>query len=249
MSISKEELREFAERGFIVGPEESEDEFLLRVEISPTAKETRLPEELYARCRDQWGFAIPWVAVEMSNRLAWWHAGAMEYWEGRPKIQMSRMVWKHNFPISRDDLLIHEWFHVARVGFDELRFEEVMAYRSSRGLRRWLSPLFQASWEAIAFVLLCLAGPLFVLSGWEYFFLPIALYSLWLVGRVAVKHWLLDRCLRRLPVSDPIHLALFLTDREVVGLSEGMLRAKARAGASLRWRQIAARFPELLQRP
>lgn len=245
MTITPEELRHYAEQGFIAGPGEGEEEFLQRVELSPTARQTQVPEEICARCRTLFGFCIDWVAVEMSSRLAWWHAGAMEFWEGRPRIQMSRMVWKWNFPVSREELLLHEWFHVARAGFDELRFEELMAYRSSRGLRRWFSPLFQAAWESIAFLLLCLAGPLFVFSGWEYSFLPIGLFSFWLMARLAWRHCLLERALRRLPVANPLHLALFLTDREIVTLSAERVRANCQAPGSLRWRQIAARFPEL----
>lgn len=243
--MSPEELRKCAEEGFLVGPEESEEEFLLRVELSPTAKETKLPEEVHERCRTLFGFTVPWVAVEMSSRLKWWHAGVMEFWEGRPKIRMSRMVWKRNFPVSREELLLHEWCHVARAGFDEPRFEEVIAYQSSRGFRRWLSPLFQASWEAIAFLLLCLAGPLFVLSGWGYLFLPLGLFLVWIGARLGIKLWLFRRCLRRLPVENPLHLVPFLTDKEIVRMTPEEIRTLCKAPGSLRWRQISARFPNL----
>jgi hypothetical protein len=249
MAITSEELREYAEHGFIVGPQESEDDFLQRVELSRTAKQTQIPEKIQKRSRNLFGFSIDWVAIEMSSRLAWWHAGAMEYWEGRPRIQMSRMVWKWNFPVSREELLLHEWFHVARAGFDEPQFEELMAYRSSRGLRRWLSPLFQASWESITFLLLCLAGPLFVFSGWEYSLLPIGLFSCWLFSRLAIRHWLLDRFMRRITMVNPLHLALFLTDREILRFNEETVRASCRTAGSLRWRQIAARFPEFVNVP
>lgn len=58
---------------------------------------------------------------------------------------------------DRDELIAHELSHAGRMMYEEPKFEEVLAYRSSHSsFRRFFGPIIQSSYESMIFVLVLL---------------------------------------------------------------------------------------------
>lgn len=244
MDFSSSELRDLRKRGFWVGPEEREELFSKRVALctaNPPSSEIdsedwRRASERAAAC---FGFSPDWIEtrIEKGGLL---FAGEAEVGCGVPVVRMGERVWRRGRPVPRDELLAHEWFHAARMAFEEPRFEEVIAFQTSRtSWRRLLSPLIQSTGELLLVALVSLATPLMALMGLSYPLLPLFLLFLFLGVRLSWRHWLWRRTSSRFP----LHLAAQLTDREIrrfAFMNPEEIWESVRKDSSLRWRQILA---------
>lgn len=200
-------MRDCFERGLIPGPGEDERTFLERVtQLTVQPNQGTSVQEAYLITRRLFGFSVDWVPIFYSNeRLPFWEGAAT--WIGqRPSIQLRENFKKGRYLGYRcEEVLAHEAVHAARVAFEEPRFEEVLAYRTSKSrLRRWIGPLFRKSWESIAFMSSLI--PAF----FGYFWIPLGVLG-WLSLRLAWAQWTLQRCLKKLPLS----LIVCLTDAEI----------------------------------
>lgn len=242
---------------FIPGPEETEEAFQKRVEYCSKLKET-IPsaEESYAV--PEYEIAPGWVPIVLSNeKLAPWHGGSawiFQMAEGEPLgayLQLRKNIWLY----SREELIRHELCHVARMAYEEPRFEEFFAYRTGKGWRRLLGPIVQSSFESMLFVL-SLIFVLFIdlftlvdgngqtIALWTKA-LPIGLILLASL-RLTHRHRQLNRCLgtlKQLVGERAEALAFRLTDREIMECAcpEKFL-AYAKGQTSFRWQCLTDEF-------
>ncbi len=251
--ISEENLGEYNRRGLIPGPDESESEFLQRAEYCLGLKDRLLAEghgeieggEYLRSCADEtkkyYDLVPDWIPLMFDDhKLSFWHGGCawifrME--EGSPLAALLQLRKKlrdhvHFFLLNRKEILTHEIAHAGRMAFEEPRYEEILAYRSS-GSR------FRAAWGALGqnsretglfvLILFCILGiDLFLLfSDYPFLYLqamPLKIVPLLMVFyagfRLKRRQNTLDRCLNTLQktVSDPemaLPTAYRLTDKEI----------------------------------
>lgn len=285
------QLIEFNRQGLIPGPDENEEAFLkrahyclnLKSEIAeklelPFSDRDHAPEEVLQpaleKTRKEYDLAPTWIPLFFSNHhLLPWHGGCAWIFQANEEsptaafLQLRRAFLnseKYLGIYSRKELIAHELCHVGRMCFEEPRFEEIIAYRTSpSGLRRWLGAIAQSSWETMAFVLLLcliLAVDLYALAydipleslAWLKL-LPIGLLGAGFF-RLIKRQQQFDHCLANLQkfFKDPRKASAViyrLTDREIISFSQQGIECfedviNEKKGTSLRWRCIEkAYFP------
>lgn len=183
-SIADTTLLAYNKEGLIPGPNESEEDFLVRTEACLDLKsllsqeENLLPfkvelsqkplEEASALTIPLFGIYPTWLPLFFSNyKLTPWHGGCawiFQLKDDGPRLsflQLRKSFATHKRFLKiykRDELIAHEVAHVGRMMFDENSFEELIAYRSSSSSwSRWLGPLVQSAYEAAFFIMLILA--------------------------------------------------------------------------------------------
>lgn len=109
-----------------------------------------------------------WVPLFFSNyQLLPWQGGSawiFQHTEDSPTaafLQLRRAFKnrkKYLGIYDREELLAHELAHVGRMLFEESKYEEMLAYQTSRSiLRKVLGPIAQSSWESLLFVMALIA--------------------------------------------------------------------------------------------
>jgi len=212
-------------QGIIPGPSETEEDFLKRADYCLNLNQ-KIPELMGDEPSFQsdsffqgpiqitanlFRIAPHWIPVYFSNySLTPWHGGCawiFQLSEDTPTAAMFQL--RRTFRDSkkylgiydRDELISHEMAHVGRMMFEEPKFEEILAYRTSDSrFRRWLGPIVQSSVESMLFVLILLMTfffDLFLLFMQPEEFLK---YSLWLktiplavVGFALIRLWMRHR--------------------------------------------------------
>lgn len=238
--MNDEELLAWSRQGFIPGEKESEADFMQRVQfglelhhhlekhlkkpLPPTAiLQQSLPvaEALY-------GIRPAWVPVLFSNeKMLPWHGGAALIFQLEENAPLAAMIQLrptvYHVLGSTQERIVHELSHIGRMCFEEKKYEEIIAYRSSPNpLRKMFGPLFQSGKESVvlaALLLLALVFDLVLLlaneTAWyDHFFwlkaLPLA-FLLYLLVRLGVRQTVFKRLLEKLPLS----LVYRLTDQEI----------------------------------
>lgn len=244
--IEDQELLALRRRGFWVGPGETEEAYRARVKRCTSSEVARhIPDgEWELGCQkseEQFGFRPDWIETrieEGSSGLLF--AGAAEVGGGPPIVRLDKKVWRRGRPIPRHELLAHEWLHVARMAFDEPRFEEIIAFQTSRrSWRRFFSPIVQSTHEVIAVALVCFATPFIALMHGPHPLLPLGLLFGLLLARLGWRQWLFHRACQAVTRE----LAAQLTDREIrrfafMKRESVWMYIKERAARSLRFRQL-----------
>lgn len=198
--ISDSELIALSKEGFFPGPLEDETTFIQRVVAtkklavvsSQDAVSEKIVEEASALTQllfDFSGKQIPCFFQDMD--LALWEGAALwiEDVDGSsiPRIQLKHSFRKGSYLLYKvDEVLAHEMLHAARIAYQETKFEEILAYQTSKNsLRRLFGPLFQDPKESYLFILLLLIGFILEIGSvmWDSsFYLPwILLPFLWVV--------------------------------------------------------------------
>lgn len=287
--LSDEELWKYNEKGIIPGPDESEVDFLKRArfcleirEILAHQKTISLPLEgqdplapqaiapALDRVKNLYDFSPDWVPVFFSNRqLPFWQGGCAwifqlnedsppsSFLQMRKEFLYSRL---HFGIYHRTEILAHEFVHTGRMMFQDLRFEEILAYQTSDSkFRRYFGPIIESSKEGLWFILLIgliaivdvglIAMDMpstYVVALWLKM-IPLAMvgYGLW---RLYWKQYRFAKCLENLTnlyKNRKIALALIcrLTDEEIQLFShmepEKIGRhIETHKEESLRWRTI-----------
>lgn len=198
-------------RGLIPGPGETEEQFWLRVQNSPSLGHTAW-EEAACITLPPFGFAVDWVPVHYSSHhLAWWEAGAT--WISKdhlPSVYLRPSFKKGVFlGYKQSDVLAHEALHAARMRFDEPKFEEMLAYAlSPYRWKRFLGPVFRSRWVVPVLLLSLLMG---LFSPW----VPILVLTLG-VANLLRLHGQFRRCLSQFPLS----VVVCMTDKEIARASK-----------------------------
>jgi hypothetical protein len=263
--ISDEDLRSFNQRGFIPGPSEDEQAFLQRIahHLNHFSFRDEI-REIQKRVKEHFDIQIDWMQISYSNQgLSFWEGAAVRIEETEVVLQLRKAFEKGSFLkiYKREEVLAHEWVHLARMAFDESQFEELFAYSlSPHFFRRWLGPFFQTYWEAPLFLILW-SVPFFSVLG-EFFFsipswfvtLPYFATGLGLI-RLCRLHFNFLRCRNKIKrlLKNSHHAAAFLvrlTDKEIclfgrLSLEEIKRYIDGRRKTSLRWRTIALSYCDL----
>lgn len=284
--MKDDDLIRYNQMGLIPGPHEDEKQFLARVDYCLHLKEKLvdesgldIPEELAplpeAMVTDASAVTMPlfdmfprWVLAAFSNQgLTPWHGGCAWIFQLTDQtplgafFQLRRAFAKQKTYLGlydRTELIAHESVHVGRMQFEEPRFEEFHAYRTSKSaFRRWFGPILQSAWEGLIFLF-----SLFLVVVLELFLtfsdithsfnlvlwglsIPSALLVMGL-GRLAWRHWTYQRCWSKLNKAlDSAHKAnavLFrLQDHEIILFSKldpSHISCYADEQKTLRWHLI-----------
>lgn len=211
-----------------------------------------------------------WISLFFSNyKLPFWHGGCAWIFQMTEESPLSaliqlRQVFRHSQKYlgfyDRKELLTHELSHVGRMMFQEPKFEELLAYRtSSSSFRRWWGPVVQSSVESAVFLLV-----LFILVVFDVFLLALGrpdayFFALWLKAipifmlvlagiRLFRRHTTLNQCLAHLKTCSKEGceeaIAYRLTDDEISLFAKSSSQevrdyAYRQAKEELRWRVIA----------
>ncbi len=182
------------------------------------------------RVRELFGLSPDWVEITRGRKGLMPWEGAATWIEEGPKgcicsIQINTSWASRLYP--QEELIAHEMVHALRCTLDENRFEEILAYRTSRNrFRRYFGPLFSHPGESKTFMLLLLGS--WVLTSLELLFdLPLGgslifllpLTSLvWSLCRLIRSQFLFSSALRNIEGLFPgkgLEVALGLTDAEI----------------------------------
>lgn len=239
--MTDEELLNWGRQGFIPFEGEEEEAFVARVNFGlaihshlenhlqkAVVRHPEILQEVMADTKALYGIEPMWVPLLFSNeKILPWQGGValiFQLEEGSPLsalIQLREKV----YPLfgTNQERLIHELAHIGRMGFNENKYEEMIAYRSSKSpFRRLIGPLFQSGWESILFasllLLIVVFDALLLISGsgawYDRFFwlkaLPIAFLAFLLV-RLMRRQRTFSQAEKKLPLS----LLYCLRDEEI----------------------------------
>ncbi|GAB4189636.1 MAG: hypothetical protein Tsb0015_10420 [Simkaniaceae bacterium] len=266
-------LKELNEQGFLAGPNETKENFLTRIKAASAMN----PKQIFpkwkdiipldpqnhqndiahaiARTRSVFGISSPWLPGFFSNKkLPFWLGGVtwlvQEKAGSLPILQLRKEFFrkKRSKLYSFTEIYAHELVHAARAAFNEPKFEEIFAYRtSSQSFRRNLGAIFQRPFESAVFLAVLFSGIFFRAYSLLSIFLPIGLGAYFLLRLIYYRR-LLAKCLNKLSqvfLEDPFWIALRLTDREIISFSRFSLKeiqSYIKAQSSLRWLQIRSSF-------
>lgn len=283
MDFIDEELISLNKLGMIPGPDESHADFKRRAEYCLDLKKDsvqfgrtdnqvsqKLMQNVVPITRRLFDIAPEWVPIVFSNhRLAPWHGGCAWIFQLDEKTPTGAFFQlREAFATSqrylgiydREELVAHEAAHVGRMVFDEPKFEEVLAYRTSTSpFRRWLGPIVQSAREALFFVLAVFLSLL--VDFWVLMLdqpdpyhlvlwvkaIPIVLLILGVV-RAWRRQNQFSQCYKKLleilKTSEDANAVIYrLQDREIIDFGDMhpdaiVAYAKENATRSLRWRVI-----------
>lgn len=139
--------------GFLQGPKESEKDFRRRIAL--TKEVAQNPEKLGLKDvevgKTIGEFHLPWLLHKISNKgLPPWEGAAIWIIDYQG-VKIPFLHLRKRFA-QNEEVLKHELVHILRIAFDDPRFEEIIAFSTSKSrLRRWLGPLFRTPRESIFF--------------------------------------------------------------------------------------------------
>ncbi len=228
------DLKELNREGLIPGPDEGREAFFLRVERFRKMRESSsIPlkdwEGAFAITVPVYDIRPLFVSAYYEDKnLPFWQAAATWIEGDYPSIQLKTALKKGHFLgiYKREEILAHEAVHAARAAFSEPKFEEILAYRTSKNpLRRFLGPLFQYSYESYVFIfLLVLTLALDMVH--VFYDLPSSILFLKFLPFLALLAGLLRltknkrtffKCRQKLAnlTPHPDHIMLRLSDKEI----------------------------------
>jgi hypothetical protein len=164
--FSEDQLFNLNKRGVFPGPNESDENFISRarsldfLDLEPKAL------ELFDASAD-------WVEVRLSAKgLLPWEGAATwieETTDGKRSASIQIKPSLPSFLYAREEVAAHEMAHAMRLMFDEPRFEEILAFQTSKNrFRRYFGPLFSHPTEVKIFVSMMLFS--WVAYGMEWIF-------------------------------------------------------------------------------
>lgn len=289
-SISDTTLLACNKIGLVPGPDEKEEAFLARIQaclglqsLLKNEENQLLPfkvelfqkplEEAFAITTPLFDTCPTWLPLFFSNyQLTPWHGGCawiFQLQDTGPRLAFLQL--RKSFATQtrflkiykRDELIAHEVAHVGRMTFDENKFEEILAYRtSSSSWSRWLGPLVQSAFEAGLFVLIVMAllflDLYFLMTAdHEAYFsmMPLKLIPVGLLMYALGRLWRRQRIFKKAIVNlqqvvgnlKANHVIYRLTDKEIdlfakMPFGEIQEYAKEQKTKSLRWRLIALAY-------
>lgn len=286
-TTSNSELMTYNKMGLIPGPDETEEDFLKRVQYCLNLKENlashkdlELPEEIDLLSKELsneftkitlplFDITPTWIPIIFSNqKLTPWHGGCAWIFQLTEETPMAaffqlRRHFKNNKRYlgiyDRSELLAHESAHVGRMMFEEPRFEEILAFRTSSSFfRRWFGPIVQAPWEGMLFLFslfICIIMQFFLIAYDLPLLSSIGIWSialpagLLLVGliRLVRRHQQFNACLSRLKKlskneKNANAIIFRLLDQEIEAfssMSPEEIFNYSKSQKSLRWKLIS----------
>ncbi len=248
--VTPDRLKELGKAGWIVGPGESEKEFVHRIETQQIFSQKNL-ESINSHPKvmqfiiDKLHVCPSWIQVRYSNRgLNLWEGAASWITKSGNWIQLRDSFQKGGFlGYQKEEVILHEVIHSLRFAFEEPLFEEILAHMfAKKKWRRYFGPILPTPKQAYLFLFtLCFA-----------FFIPIvpSVYLSWRIGRLIWSQWTFKKALKNIkrlfPTAPSYGIALRLTDTEMrlfAGQKEEKVRAYIYSSMqTLRWQQLQANF-------
>jgi hypothetical protein len=233
-------LADLARRGFLPASDESEATFYARGGAAVSQVEG------LDYCEQLFGVRPDWVPLfEGRAKLAPWQGAVL--WvdeENRPTIQIAP---RRGY--AREEMIAHELIHAVRLPLRSKRFEEIIAYQTSRKRwRRFFGPIVRTPSEVYVFffALLCQWIPFF---GCRFIFPALLLFGLM---RLCLTQRVFYRCRRKLSQcvgKEALALTARLTDEEIAlfaQLEPDAIRAYIAQQQQLRWKMLKSLYPVLL---
>ena len=247
LTESKIKMEAFDGRGWILGPREDAKALVSRVEIleyffsnPPETIDYFLTdrdwEGALERIRVLYDAKPDWIVAHYDNNGLTFFQGAATWIVCKDDLRVPLIQLRKSFDsgshlklYSCEEVLAHEVVHAMRMQFDEPKFEEIFAYKTSRRLyRRLMGPLFQKPWEANLFLLILLipiATEVYAFfypeHDWVFWLTALpAFFGAWLLGRLVFYQLVLHIALKKLrPILKQPQkawaVALRLSDREI----------------------------------
>lgn len=223
--LNKELLSTYRKQGFIIGPKETEENFLKRITIctspfpqeyfpvsSPTVFNKDQVRSLLTRNiqyqHDRYASLLAtfsWLPIFLSNyKLPFWIGGAVWICSKKDVVIPILQLRKHFINPSKinlylpEEICMHEALHAMRTSFEEPKFEEILAYSTSPNcIHKWLGPLFQTSSESTLFLVLLVLGSL----GALFFYVamvPFFISLVFFILRLHFRHRAMSKCVKNL---------------------------------------------------
>jgi len=253
----KENLLDLNDRGIFPGPSEQRDQFLKR---ASAAKEVTAQENLNVT-QEIFSASPDWVNIHFKKKgLLPWEGAATWIEENLEGIRSASIQIKSSFVTRlypQAEVIAHEMVHAMRLMFEEDRFEEILAFRTSKSrFRRYFGPLFTRPSETKGFVIgmLCIwlsywIECIFDFSlGAKYLLWSPMLFLGWGIWRLVHSQKVFSLALNHLEKvtkkpGKSLAVALRLTDREIKQFAnsspeEMLIFAEKEREDSLRWAQL-----------
>lgn len=264
--MENQKFIEIVKEGFLPGPFEKEEDFFKRVTYCKGLKNTLgfdevppsiLPKPL-ALTRKLFGIEPYWIPINFSNhQLPLWVGGCAWIFQNTKEtptgafIQLRQSLKDYSslYLYKREELISHELSHVGRMLFEEPKYEEIFAYKTSPNrFRRFLGPIFSQGWEMLCFSILVMfvfMADICALwwGGWESYLallplklLPLAWFS-WMLWKLTLKQLRINKLEKRYPLK----FLYGLTDLEIdsfVKMTDQQVKEYARQQACLRWKYL-----------
>ena len=175
-------------QGLFPGPKETKESFLQRVDfcqhltfhlqqhpdvkfpfpISDQVINNEITKDAFLLCSKTFGMMPDWALIIFHNyKLLPWHGGCAWIFQLDATsplcafLQLRKEFKNYSSYLGiyqRSELIAHEMAHVGRMAYEEPKFEELLAYRSSSSFwHKNLSPLVQSANERLFFVILLVA--------------------------------------------------------------------------------------------
>lgn len=294
-TISDQELLALNKRGIIPGPLEVETDFIKRAHFclnliqelvqsgesaipldqlnSDISKQALIPA--LAATEELFDIAPDWIPLIFSNEnLPPWHGGCAWIFQMNDEtptaalLQLRKQFYHSDRYLriyDRTEIIAHELTHVGRMLFEEPRFEELIAYRTSKSrFRRWLGPIVESAKESLCFVIMLgmiiMADIALIATGqhvayeWAVWLKAVPLsfigYGIW---RLWSKHGQFNRCLQQLTAVyhnqyTAQAIVYRLTDQEIVLFARSSgdtIRQYIcdHTTSSIRWQLITKAYP------
>ncbi len=228
-----EKLKKWGKLGFVATPDETEKEFVKRIDnLKVFQRDLTLLEKkarifpIRSMSSDQKILGIlektlqvrpAWIPIAYSNRfLAPWEGAVSWSFDTICLIQLRKAFTKGRFLLyHREEVIFHEVVHALRFAFHEPRFEEILAYsQAKKKWRAFLGPFFSHPKHTYLFLIL------FALSFCFLFFKSLFFaFLVFKLGKLIRDQWLFKRakCSIQTLFStiSPLALLIWLTDREI----------------------------------
>jgi hypothetical protein len=252
-------------RGIFPGPNESRENFLERADSSVNIPKQLSPSKAFELTKELFDADPDWVEVKMDAKgLLPWEGAATWIEENEKGQRISAIQLKPSLPAwlyLPEEMLAHELVHAMRMGFEDNRFEEILAYQTSKNkLRRYFGPLFARPAEVKGFIFLSLVTWLgfwaelaFELELGGRFFVWAPLFAIGLgIFRLMRSQRTFSAALRNLKkaITKPgksLAVALRLSDSEILQFAisspnEIIAFAQKKKETDLRWNQLFAAY-------
>lgn len=258
--IGDHELLAYNHQGLFPGPEESDRDFLKRVQTllgSAYSSEQLCPDSL-KRAKKLYDIEPSWVQLEYTDQgLRFWEAAAVEVSEKHFRFQLRRTFIDHPKYLGlycKKEILSHEFSHIGRMTFPSSPFEEIFAFQTSKSFRRFFGPLFSTPRESLTLVVLTSMALLSDLLlrrtpyAWLFFKLAPLFYLIFLGLKLLKAKIQYRRALKKLKkltkdLDQARYIAYRLTEKEIIKFSFSRLKKiktyiQEKKNKELRWRLI-----------
>ncbi|MCH9811662.1 hypothetical protein K0U07_02740 [bacterium] len=222
--------------GFLPGPEETEQAFFDRVE--KTRAVLKEPKKFITdRSFDKIELVTQGGAALLAKkRNLFFHAASTLIVELKDGLILPIITEPKSILVKKEEVLAHELVHARRALFDSPKYEEILAFRTSKAKwRKYLSPIFSTNIEVLLFFVAA------TLSFWTT--IPLFLHLGFFSIRLYYRQKIIRHCkdfLNRIS-TDTESILTALTDEEIVAFSRGEIE---KIDFSLfRWKFLQRVFP------